>query len=55
MYNCAPYVSQNLLGQVGSKNEKVEGYFSNFSCMFLNPNHFFQFEFIISEKPPGSS
>ena len=20
-------------------------YFSNFSCMFLNPNNFFQFEF----------
>ena len=25
---CRPYVSQNLLGQVGSKNEKGEGYFA---------------------------
>ena len=35
-------------------------HFSNFSCMFLNPNIFFQFEFkffkfIESEKPPGTS
>jgi len=32
--------------------------FSNFSCMFLNPNNFFQFElfyFIRYEKPPGTS
>ena len=29
--------------------------FSNLSCMFLNPNYFFQFEFIRSEKPPGIS
>ena len=34
--------------------------FSNFSCMFLNPNIFFQFEFslfyfIRCEKPPGTS
>ena len=27
--------------------------FFNFSCMFLNPNNFFQF--IRSEKPPGTS
>ena len=25
--------------------EILEGYFSNFSCMFLNHNDFFQFEF----------
>ena len=30
-----------------------ENTFSNFSCMFLNPNNFFQF--IRSEKPPGTS
>ena len=24
MYNCAPYVSQKLLGQVVSKSEKME-------------------------------
>ena len=34
--------------------------FSNFSCMFLNPYDFFQFEFklfclIRSEKSPGTS
>ena len=34
--------------------------FSNFSCMFLSPNNFFQFEFwlfqfIRHEKPPGTS
>jgi hypothetical protein len=34
--------------------------FSHFSCMFLNPNDFFQFEFwlfqfIRSEKPPRTS
>ena len=34
--------------------------FSNFSCMFLNPNNFFQFEFLLFkiiryEKPPGTS
>ena len=34
--------------------------FSNFSCTFLNPNNFFQFEFelfkfIRFEKPPGTS
>jgi hypothetical protein len=33
---------------------------SNFSCRFLNPNNFFQFElqlfyFLTSEKPPGTS
>ena len=27
--------------------------FSNFSCMFLNPNIFFQFKFIRYEKHPG--
>ena len=26
-------------------NTFLEIYFSNFSCMFLNPNNFFQFEF----------
>ena len=25
--------------------EQLENTFSNFSCMFLNPNNFFQFEF----------
>ena len=32
-------------------------YFSNFSCMFLNPYIFFQFqfEFLRYEKPPGTS
>ena len=39
-------------------NEK--GQFSNFSCMFLNPNNLFQYEFqlfqfIRYEKPPGTS
>ena len=34
--------------------------FSNFSCIFLNPNNFFQFElwlfyFLRSEKSPGTS
>ena len=37
-----------------------ETYFSNFSCMFLNPNHFFHFQFelfwfIRYGKPPGTS
>ena len=31
----------------------LQSQFSNFSCMFLNPNNFFQsFEFIRYEKPP---
>ena len=35
-------------------------FFSNFSCMFLNPNIFFKFEFLLFwiiryEKPPGTS
>ena len=35
-------------------------FFSNFSCRFLNPNNFFQFElllfyFLRSEKSPGTS
>ena len=41
-------------------NQKMA--FSNFSCRFLNPNNFFQFEFefeffsfIRSNKPPGIS
>ena len=25
----------------------VKSLFSNFSCMFLNPNNFFQFEFLL--------
>ena len=42
-------VKQNLKGflsQRQTENGKKQGiFFSNFSCMFLNPNNFFQFEF----------
>ena len=29
--------------------KKLENTFSNFSCMFLNPNNSFQFEFLLSD------
>ena len=39
-YNSLFMVSRDFKGQLISKYS-----FSNFSCMFLNPNNFFQFEF----------
>ena len=35
------YISGNFISDV----LEVKIYFSKFSCMFLNPNNFFQFEF----------
>ena len=40
----------NNWGHMNSYKKVQRGFFSfilfsNFSCMFLNPNHFFQFEF----------
>ena len=31
--------------QQNTKQKNEESTFSNFSCMFLDPNYFFQFEF----------
>ena len=31
--------------QNGSSSWTKKSFFSNFSCMFLNPNNFFRFEF----------
>ena len=31
--------------QIGSSTRKKNLSFSNFSCMFLNPNNFYQFQF----------
>ena len=38
----SPLIDMELKNQ---QNEGKENTFSNFSCMFLNPNNFFQFEF----------
>ena len=42
-------VGTNLKKILGYRNlqEKLENCFSNFSCMFLNPNNFFQFELLL--------
>ena len=45
---------------LGAAEQNKEMLFSNFSCRFLSPNNFFQFElylfyFLRSEKPPGTS
>ena len=34
----------NLFRNIDKKNQDGEFQFSNFSCRFLNPNNFFQFE-----------
>ena len=58
------FIVQKLLGILSSKSVNIWFKwiltFSNFYCMFLNPNDFFQsefqlFQFIRSEKSPGTS
>ena len=42
------YMHENLHSLKRDKKSRIlrqELFFSNFSCMFLNPNNFFQFEF----------
>ena len=39
-FACWNLLSENVIGNLSGKS-----LFSNFSCMFLNPNIFFQFEF----------